>query len=222
VTGGTELSNDDQWLQIDEQTDVIVSLSGCHYFAGEVQTRPEAWKHVITNLHNALQGAMVCHLSGTAQAGALDESSLRKISKWHDRDRRGEVRRVKIGEDEWGPTYRAKTPDDAFPDSRLADAATLFERLHEAEKRKEQAGTLLVLNQAHQESFKRLHKLRNDFAHFTPRGWSIQLAGLPGICLDLLEIIQMIEVDGWAFRHLSDERRGELIKLISSLNDKLQ
>jgi hypothetical protein len=216
-----KLSKGDGWLEIDERTDVIVSLAGCQFFAVEVTKNPQAWKHVIVNLHNALQGAMVCHLSGTAQVGALNDSSLRKISEWHERDRRGEIQRVKVRDDEWGSHYRPKTPHDAYPKTWLADAVTLFKRLHMSDQRIEQAGTLLTLSKTHSKSFQRLHELRKEFAHFTPKGWSIQLAGVPDICLDILEVIEMIADDGWPFRHLEDDQRSELIKLIGSLRVKL-
>jgi hypothetical protein len=38
------------------------------------------------------------------------------------------------------------------------------------------------------------HKCRAIFTHFTPMGWSLQLAGLPRICLDTLALIQHL---GW-------------------------
>ena len=39
-----------------------------------------------------------------------------------------------------------------------------------------------------------LNTLRNAFTHFTPKGWSLALDGLPAICLDVLDLLQFI---GW-------------------------
>jgi hypothetical protein len=62
---------DSNWLQIDERSDVLVSLSACLICVSECGRNPGLWKWAILALHNAVQGAMVCHLSGTAQLGAL-------------------------------------------------------------------------------------------------------------------------------------------------------
>jgi hypothetical protein len=77
--------NGDIWLRIDEQTDVVVSLSECLHCIRKLGEEPAFWKWAILSLHNALQGAMVCHLSGTAQLGALGEESIKRRS---DRRRR--------------------------------------------------------------------------------------------------------------------------------------
>jgi hypothetical protein len=120
------MSNDEHaWLSIDEQTDVLVSLSGCLHSLTEAHREPAFWKHVIVNLHNALQGAMVCQLSGTAQLGALDKKSLEKTLEW-----------LRLG--------RIEPRDNCVPHARLADARTLFARIHKKSERKEDAGEFLA------------------------------------------------------------------------------
>jgi hypothetical protein len=198
------MSNDEHaWLSIDEQTDVLVSLSGCLHSLTEAHREPAFWKHVIVNLHNALQGAMVCQLSGTAQLGALDKKSLEKTLEW-----------LRLG--------RIEPRDNCVPHARLADARTLFARIHKKSERKEDAGRVLSISKEQISSFERLHSFRNDFAHFTPKGWSIELGGLPNICLDTLAVIQMIADDGWAFRHLEDGRRADLDQELSALEALLK
>jgi hypothetical protein len=209
------------WLSIDEQTDVIASLSGCSHCLSKIGEEPAFWKHVIVNLHNALQGAMVCHLSGTAQMGALDQNSFQKIAEWHERDRRGEINHDLVEEDGW-QFRRVTSATDQFPNERLADARTLFKRVYTESKRTEVAGNVLTLSRAQIRSFEKLHSLRNDFAHFTPKGWSIELAGLPRICLDVRSVLALIVDDGWGFRHLADDKRLELNKQLSMLQGMLQ
>lgn len=43
-------------------------------------------------------------------------------------------------------------------------------------------------------SIKQLNAIRNDFIHFTPKGWSLEVNGLPKICLDSLALIEFL---GW-------------------------
>ena len=43
-------------------------------------------------------------------------------------------------------------------------------------------------------SIQRLNSLRDDFIHFLPQSWSIEVSGLPMICRDCLDIIHFL---GW-------------------------
>ena len=43
-------------------------------------------------------------------------------------------------------------------------------------------------------SIKKLNELRNDFIHFIPKGWSIEVSGIPQISIDCLAIIEFL---GW-------------------------
>ncbi|UCI29438.1 hypothetical protein [Mesorhizobium sp. B4-1-4] len=211
------------WLRVDENTDVLTSLSECLHCVRRASDEPGLWKWAIHSLHSALQGAMVCHLSGTAQLGAQSDRCVRKILDWHERDRRGEVERVLVREDEWGPIFQPKRQEDAFPEERLASAPDLFERLHNDVKRVEGgAGALLALLPHHHRSFGKLNTLRNDFVHFTPKGWSIELAGLPRICADVTSVIDIIAADPWPFRHMHERDRGRLATLLGELRMALQ
>jgi len=40
-----------------------------------------------------------------------------------------------------------------------------------------------------------INELRNEFMHFTPKGWSIEIHGLPQIILDILDIIYSLVFD---------------------------
>ena len=46
----------------------------------------------------------------------------------------------------------------------------------------------------HDKAVKRLNSLRNEFIHFVPKGWSLELAGLPEMCLYCLEVAEFL---GW-------------------------
>jgi len=48
----------------------------------------------------------------------------------------------------------------------------------------------------HDRDVERLNELRNEFIHFGAKGWSLELAGLPTICLNSLEIAEHL---GWKF-----------------------
>ena len=56
---------------------------------------------------------------------------------------------------------------------------------------KEFGGAPLQTTQEQDKDFRRLNNLRTNFAHFTPKGWSIESVGLPRIVLNgLMDIIE--------------------------------
>ncbi|MER9242639.1 hypothetical protein [Mesorhizobium sp. M0633] len=58
--------------------------------------------------------------------------------------------------------------------------------------------------------------------HFTPKGWSIERAGLPRICPDVVGVIEMIAADPWPFRHMHGRDRDRLAALLGELRMTLQ
>jgi hypothetical protein len=38
-------------------------------------------------------------------------------------------------------------------------------------------------SESHDKSVRKLNSFRNDFIHFVPKGWTLELTGLPRICL---------------------------------------
>ena len=211
------------WLRIDERTDVLASLSLCASSVKGISKDPALWKWCILALHNGLQGAMVCHLSGTAQIGALSTQCAESWLKWHDRDARGEIQRIKNGVDEFGiPRERIKKKADFPPKDHLAKPEVLFERLHDGIKRHESGcGAIIDITSAEQISFDQLNAFRNDFTHFTPKGWSIETTGLPNIALDIIGVIEKISVDPWSFRHMEKNDFRRLSLVIKELRQEL-
>lgn len=175
-----------RYVRTDERQDVLASLDHCARCLVEAERSDGAWKWVILSLHSALQGAMVCHLSGTAGIGALTSECAQEWNEWHERHRRGEI--------------------EDPPRDRVATAKALFERLAMESKRVEAGcGQILEITPAQKVSFERLHALRNSFTHFSPKGWSIELQLIEEVVLDMLDVIALIADDRWPFRHLPPE-----------------
>ena len=215
---------DGKWLRVDECNDVLASLSLCFRCLQSLDEDPGLWKWAILSLHNGLQGAMVCHLSGTAQLGALSDKSVDDWLAWHERDRRGEIQRIEDGIDELGiPKIRFARKEDYPPKERLADAKVLFKRLYSEGKRREGgAGAIVAITQSECESFLRLRELRNSFSHFTPKGWSIELAGLPRIFVNMVGVLEKMFADPWPFRNMTKEERDRLANLMSKQRAELE
>lgn len=212
------------WLRINEHSDVLASLSLCEMTVSNVSHDIGLWKWAILSLHNCLQGAMVCHLSGTARVGALTSKCAESWLEWHDKDRRGEIEWVKNGIDEFGVSQkRIKKKSDFPPKDHLASPSVLFDRLHDSSKRYEGGcGKILIVTPNEQKAFNQLNNLRNDFAHFTPKGWSIETTGLPDIFLNIAQVLQKISTDPWPFRNMSSFERERLEFSLVNLRKELK
>ncbi len=144
---------------------------------------------------------MVCHLSGTMQIGALTTTSAEQWCKWHECDGR----------------------QDPPPDKRnIASALELFERLVSASKRIEHnCGRVIEITDKQKKAFKCLHQLRNQFVHFSPKSWSIEIEWIKAAVPDMLDIIAQTADDTWSFRHLPDGESDLLKDNISDLRNRL-
>lgn len=46
-----------------------------------------------------------------------------------------------------------------------------------------------------EKNIKELNERRNEFIHFTPKGWSLKVDGLPQICIDCAVLIEFLDKD---------------------------
>jgi hypothetical protein len=213
-------TNEGQWLLIDEASDVAASLRHIVVCLDLIPADSFAWKWAIISMHNALQGAMTCHLAGTANLGCLSTKSACAWLEWRDRDLRCEINWIETPADDFGIAgRRAASKKDQAPRQFMAKPQDLFDRLDGRQSRIEgDCGALLSITDDQRRSFLILNDLRNQFSHFTPTGWSIEVSGLRGIFDDMLSIIRAIVADPWGFRHMDQSDKDGIEQVI----DKLQ
>jgi hypothetical protein len=195
-----------EWFETDERLDVLHSLRHASACKREAQERPEMWKWSIIAMHNALQGALACHLSGSQQIGAMKAEFGRQwlVYNQHDRD-----------------------PAMDVPIEELASVHALFQRAttgiettrrgNRVEWVSDNSLPPISVPETTTKGFEKLVQLRNDFIHFTPKGWSIELSGMNDIYSGLSDFISKIKSAGWAFRHLSTEESHEMDQLLTEL-----
>ncbi|WP_234902507.1 hypothetical protein [Agrobacterium larrymoorei] len=154
----------DRWIQTSETEDVAGSIRHAIRAAQFVAEDPLAWKWVVLALHSALQGACVCHLTTTATP--LGAVTKRNALEWH----------AYFENSVTDP--KVKPPDIylmALPDLLLA-----VRKPYSAGDRSNAAG--IVINQTELRWLRRFHvDIRNQFVHFAPMGWSIDMSGIPEI-----------------------------------------
>jgi hypothetical protein len=144
------------YVRFNEFTDAISSVQLVADLVGPVQRRPLLWKWIVIGAHNGLQGAMVCALSGTDGTGALKPASRKAMLEFLS-----------------GPM------EHSIPDEWLADFPSLLNWVQD--KTRMLGGEVWRPSAEKVRKLRQLNELRRNFAHYTPKSWSIESAGLPSI-----------------------------------------
>lgn len=189
-----------EYVRTDEQLDVLASLESCADSLARTRESDRAWKWVVLSLHSALQGAMVCHLSGSLKIGALKDECAEAWLKWLHGRKRGEK----------------------APKIYVASAPQLLKRLTgSARPNDPDCGGILKVTEAQCKSFKSLHALRNEFTHLPPQAWSIEIELIRESTKGVLDILESIASDPWPFRHMEEAERRALDLRIREIREFL-
>lgn len=191
--------DDQKWVSVDEATDVLGSLRHCLRCRELAEHDALAWKWFMLALHSALQGACVCHLTTTAQpVGALTERNTEEWLTWFQRGNAGPSPKV----------YLLALPEllkKVRKENSAGDGSNSW-RVRISDK------DLVWLTDFHE-------TLSNQFVHFAPMGWSIELSGLPSLSALAARVIADILSSGWGFRHLTEDQRAELSQSLALLEN---
>lgn len=157
------------YLRTDEREEAIRSLEWAEQQARSLADDPYFWKWVLIALHNATQGFMVLALwNGNGLLALRDKIA----AKWLSAYEKG----------------------DPYPVEKLDEFPNLYKKVKDNDNFHVIGAGPFVPGPTHDISFTRLNEYRNEFIHFTPKGWSLQLRGLPRVCLDALDLIEFF---GW-------------------------
>jgi hypothetical protein len=159
------------WLRTDEYEEAASAAEATADFASTVLDDPYRWKWALIAVHNTVQGFMVLALRRGSGVLALRDDVAAAWLKAHR---------------EGGP----------FPKEKLDNFLNLYDKV----KTDAAAGYVhskpFTPDPTHDRSMKKLNEFRNEFIHFVPKGWSLELAGLPRICIDCLSVANFLHTDG--------------------------
>lgn len=188
------------WIETDERDDVAGSLRHALVCLELVRSDHCAWKWLILSFHSALQGACVCHLTTTAQPfGALTPANTKEWLEYFDCSR--------------------DDPETPMPPTRIASLPVLLKRVrrsntigsgHSFDGIRITDGELGNLCHLHDE-------VRNQFVHFEPKGWSLEVTGMEIQIPLIVRIISDIDAAGWAFRHEDSEQMAAMRESIDQI-----
>jgi len=157
-----------KWLRTDGSVETV---SAFEVFAEELQrvsADPYRWKWAIIALHSGLQGMMVLALQGSHGLHVLREEDAKRWLEAHERG---------------GP----------YPgDLKLDDFLSLYKKIKGDKMLKYINSQKFVPIGTQGGSVKLLNRLRNEYIHFTPRVWALDLVGLPRMALDCLSVAEFL------------------------------
>jgi|EndMetStandDraft_3_1072993.scaffolds.fasta_scaffold26320_4 hypothetical protein len=177
------------YVRFSQYEDALASFELVALMAPLVRDKPQYWKWVIVSAHNALQSAMVCAYADittgdSTGTSVLTEKSAEKVLAW----------------------LSTATPG-LYPKERLADFPELLKRCVAGKPNFEP----LVLTPKQHKDIERLHDVfRNNFVHFTPKGWSIQKAGLPRIICAALDAAEELMHRSYVSFQIDDDQQKRL------------
>jgi hypothetical protein len=161
------IADSGKYLRTDEAEEAVSSLAATADFLTQVETDRYRWKWVILALHSAAQGFMVLALRGGNGLSAL-------------RDDVAEA---------WLDAYQNDKP---YPEEKLDSFLGLYKKVKSNRAKIFGDSQPYAPSGTEGRSIKKLNSLRDEFIHFTPKGWSLELSGLPRICAESLNMIEFL------------------------------
>ena len=164
------VENMEKWLETDEFQETVLALQLTTEQLLHLATNGNLhyWTWVIVCLHNALQGFMVLALRGTNNMNVLTKDCA----------------------EEWLAAY--ERGDGQYPEQKLDRFLNLYKKVKSKQMKMYVNSQPLKPSGTQSRSVKKLNAFRNDFIHFVPKGWSIEVSGLPQIVDDCLNIISFL------------------------------
>ena len=184
------------YLRTDEQEEAVRSLEWAELQARTLATDAYAWKWVLIALHNAMQGFMVLALWNGNGLLALRPKVAKK----------------------WLEAYESGGP---FPAEKLDEFLNLYLKVKDPENFHTIGTGPFVPAGTHDQSMNYLNEFRNMFTHFTPKGWSLELAGLPRICLNTLEVMNFLGLQTTAVLWYKPTRRTRAERALKRMTKTL-
>lgn len=155
----------EQWLRTDETQQAVLALQMVSEQLPRVTDNSHHWQWVIIGLHNTLQGFMVLALRGTNDLNVLTDECA----------------------EDWMAAY--ERGDENYPEPKLDTFLNLYKKIKSDRMKMYGHSRPFKPSGTQGKSIKKLNNLRNEFIHFVPKGWSLEVSGLPDIVDDCIDVI---------------------------------
>ncbi len=182
------------WLDTDEYEEIVATLRACQHFFSLATQDVTYWKWVFIALHNIVQGCMVIALTRSDSFGAKDAKQ----------------------EKAWREAYAKGNPLPTDQE-KLLSFLDLYDKIKRKGMLQYSSAERFVPRGSQGRSMKKLNFIRNEFVHFTPKGWSLELSGAPRIAIDCLDVAEFLVKRSNRFMIFTSFKEGEMLGLIDEL-----
>jgi hypothetical protein len=191
------MASSDDYVRFDQYENALLSLELVAHFVPLVRDKPQYWKWIMVGAHDALQDAMVCAYADSTGTSVLDKRSAKEMLNW-------------LGAD--------PATQGPYPGERLASFSELLDRCVAGNAIFE---PLMLTPQQHKD-IKQLHDhFRNTFAHFTPKGWSIEKAGLHRIVGAAIDATEVLMRRDYVIGHMDEDQQQRLTDTLTTVRNHL-
>ena len=166
------------WFHTDEKEDAIAAMAMFAESSSRLLDDEKYWKWAVISLHNVFQSVMVIFLR-------IGDDFL--LMRQEDAEA-------------WLAAHENGEP---YPETKMDSFMNLYGKM----KKTPRGGYKFKPKGQQGSSIKKLNMFRNQFIHFMPMGWSIEMSGMPSICIDCLDIIKELEENFLCVRWSDEEQR---------------
>ncbi|MFN3331907.1 MAG: hypothetical protein ACK47M_05290 [Caldilinea sp.] len=158
------------YLLTDEYEEAVSALEMVTESLEKARVDPYRWKWALIALHSAVQGFMVLALRGSNNLAILKKNNAI----------------------EW---IEALRNNRLLTDERLDTYLNLYSKVKKATFMQKYIHSIAFVPSGSQDhSIRMLNSLRNEFIHFVPKGWRLEVSELPALVIDCLNFIIFL---GW-------------------------
>lgn len=160
-----------RYLRTDNVRIAVLDLETAVSYLKRTETEDVYWRWALASSHSATQGFMVAALQWSDGLATFRDSDAQ----------------------EWMKAYREGTPR---PRCRLDTFLKLYKKIRNPSYMQEvRGGKAWMPGGTHGRSMRLLNSIRNEFTHYLPKTWFIELAELPDVVGDALEIVEFLIKD---------------------------
>lgn len=155
------------WLTTNELQEAAKALKMVDDCLQRAEEDHYHWKWVLVALHNSLQGYMVCALRGQNELNVLKDRVAQLM-------------------------LEAEKDNLPKPREELDTFLNLFKKIQNEKMMAPGEGKKYVPKGHQDRSIRKINQLRNQFIHFKPKAWVLELNILPKIALDGIDVIDFL------------------------------
>jgi hypothetical protein len=152
-----------EWMRTDEREDALSSLKMFNDSMVKTENEEAYWKWAVISLHSSLQSLMAFHLGFGNDLFVMRQADAEAWLKAHD-------------------------DETDYPAVQMDGFLNLYKKI----KKHEILGYKFTPQGQEGKSVKRINALRNEFIHFMPKGWSIEVAYMVEVFADCLNVIESL------------------------------